>query len=128
MGRAVCTPLAEFQAVDGHGDFAIGRDLHEGGGLLGGLEAGGLALGRRLGHGGKHAQGQRAGPGDLKEAAAGDLCQGWRADDGSGGLVTIQDVPQGARQFGGVEGVQHAAFSFQPRLRAASATAVRMRA
>ena len=71
QGQGGVHALAELQAVDGHGDFAAGRDLHEGGGLLGGLEAGGLALARRLRHGGKHAQGQRTGPGDLEEAAAG---------------------------------------------------------
>ena len=128
QGQGGVHALAEFQAVDGHGDFAAGRDLHEGGGLLGGLEAGGLALARRLRHGGKHAQGQRTGTGDLEEAAAGDLCKGGRVGDGSSGLVTVQDVLQGARQFGGVEGGQHAAFSVQPRVRAASATAARMRA
>jgi hypothetical protein len=95
--------LAEFQPVDGHRDFAIGRDLHEGRGLLRRLEAPGRrlrAVGLRHREMGKGAEHKPASAGHLQEAAA-------RQRGGFVGRGLGHQALQRARQFVVVDVGQH---------------------
>ena len=126
--------LAELEPVDGDGDGAVGRDLHEGRGLLRRLQRGFGGRGRGGQRRGQHTEREAAAAGELQELAARQ-----RRGLVVAGLGLVQGaVPQAAqrvRQFGqqggGEGGGQHGRVlrqRGQASARAASATAARMRA
>ncbi|MCY1543000.1 hypothetical protein D9M68_787850 [compost metagenome] len=112
--------LAEFEPVDGDRDPAVGRDLHEGQGLFGRLEAGGCRGGLRSGQVREGAQRKAAGAHHFEEAAA------WQGG-GCVSVLALQHVLQGARQLDRIDVIQHGVF-LQAMALAASVTAARMRA
>ena len=107
--------LAEFEPVDGDGHGAVGRDGHKRAGQLRGLEGGRCSRALRLRQQREHAQRKAAGGTELEEAAARQRGDGFGV--GFGGLLTRQQLLQGARKFVCVVGdgvAEHGLVSFRP--------------